>query len=242
MPTSDASLTLSEVTLRYGAVEAVSAVSLEVHPGEVVAVLGANGAGKSTLLRAISGLMRPAAGTICLGGRRIDRTASHRISRFGIAHVPEGRRVIAPLSVEQNLTVAARASGRCGSRQVGTQLDEVFAMFPPLLERRDQASGLLSGGEQQMLAIGRGIMARPEILLLDEPSMGLAPIVIAEIYELLRKREGTLATVGILLAEQTAAFALSVADRCHVLSRGCTRFEGRAEALDEDVMVAAYLG
>lgn len=241
MHTSEALLTLDAVTVRYKAVEAVTDVSLTVEPGEIVAVLGANGAGKSTLLRSISGLIRPAGGTIHLDGRRIDRMRSHRIAHLGIAHVPEGRRVIAPLTVQQNLELAARASTRCSARDVQAQLDEVFTTFPRLLERCDQPSGLMSGGEQQMLAIGRAIMARPDVLLLDEPSMGLAPIVIGEIYELLRERRGTLSSSGILLAEQSAALAVSVADRCHVLSRGRTRFEGRADALDEDLMVSAYL-
>jgi len=241
MPTSVALLELENFSVRYGHVQAVTGVSLRVGQGEVVAVLGANGAGKSSLLRAISGVA-PSTGTAMLNGRRIDHLASHKIARAGLAHVPEGRRVIAPLSVKDNLVMAALAWKRCPKRQVGETLDEVFRMFPRLLERENQTSGLLSGGEQQMLAIGRGLMAKPDLLMLDEPSMGLAPIVIDEIYEFLRDRRGLLATVGILLAEQTAALALSVAQRAYVLAQGQVSFEGAASDVDESRMVAAYLG
>jgi branched-chain amino acid transport system ATP-binding protein len=242
MPTSDALLALEDVSVNYGHVQAVRNVSLRVDGTDIVALLGANGAGKSSLLRAISGLVSVAGGTIAVGGAVVSGRAPHRISRAGVAHVPEGRRVVAPMSVQDNLVLAAFASKRTMRNEVADRLDEVYAIFPRLKERRGQVSGLMSGGEQQMLAIGRGIMASPKVLLLDEPSMGLAPIVIEEIYELLRNRQGTLAKVGILLAEQSSALALSIATHAYVLSVGEVVYDGPAEKLDERTMLEAYLG
>lgn len=242
MRTSDAVLDVEGLTVRYGPIEALSSVSLHVDRGEVVALLGSNGAGKSSLLRSISGVVPPAAGTVRLMGNDLTGRSPHRITRAGLAHVPEGRRVVAPLSVEQNLEIAGRGARRRSPPEMEDGLEEVYATFPRLRERRTQISGLLSGGEQQMLAIGRGIMAAPSVLLLDEPSMGLAPIVIEEIYDLLKRRSGTLAAVGILLAEQSAALALSVADRAIVLARGEVAFTGEARLLDEQTMLSAYLG
>jgi branched-chain amino acid transport system ATP-binding protein len=241
MPISDALLELEALSVDYGHVQAVRDVSMSVHEGEIVALLGANGAGKSSLLRAISGAAGTTRGAIRLKGRRIDGFAPHRVARTGVAHVPEGRRVIGSMSVRDNLELAARSSKRRSRAEVDTQLDEVFTTFPRLAERQRQASGLLSGGEQQMLAIGRGIMAKPILLILDEPSMGLAPIVVDEIYRLLRDRTGTLAGCAILLGEQSAALALSVAGRAYVLGRGNVVFAGSADELDQTRLVSAYL-
>lgn len=242
MPTSVAVLEIEDIEVAYGGVTAVSDVSLRVEQGEVLALLGANGAGKSSLLRAVSGLIRPSGGTMRLREETLDRLSARARTRLGVVHVPEGRRVVAPLTVEENLQLAARASHRRRGSDIGDGLDEVYGLFPRLHERRGQISGLLSGGEQQMLAIGRGIMARPEILLLDEPSMGLAPIVIEEIYDFLKKPAGTLDGTAILLAEQSAALAVSVATRAHVLARGRTTYSGLANELDAEAAVDAYFG
>lgn len=242
MPTSDAVLAVEDLQVAYGHVVAVAGVSLHVGPQEMVALLGANGAGKTTLLHAISGLLRPRSGEVRLGEERIDRLPARAITRRGVVQVPEGRMVVAPLSVEDNLLLAARASRRRRGDDIGDGLEEVYDLFPNLRERRRQPSGLLSGGEQQMLALGRGIMARPEVLLVDEPSMGLAPIIIEELYELLRDRKGTLGETAILLAEQSSTLALSVADRVTVMARGVVTHTGPAADIDEETMMSAYLG
>jgi branched-chain amino acid transport system ATP-binding protein len=241
--TSDAGLVVESVVTRYGPVTAVDGVTLEVRPGEIVAVLGPNGAGKSTLLRTISGLVRPVSGAIWVDRCELTGKPPHITTRAGVAHVPEGRRVVAPLSVEDNLRLAANAAHRSSKKDVSSALADVYQLFPRLGERKKQASGLLSGGEQQMLAIGRAVVARPSVLLLDEPSMGLAPIVIEEIFELLRNRIGPLAEVAILLAEQSAAVALDVADRAAVLTLGRVAMQGSADELRRDArLLAAYLG
>lgn len=241
MRTSDALLDVRDVTVRYGQVEAVSSLSLQVAAGEVVSLLGANGAGKSSLFRALSGLVGLASGTVMLDGRELPLRRAHAVTRAGLVHVPEGRRVIAALNVEENLLVAASGSRR-GGKDVDGALEEVFALFPKLRDRRAQPSGLMSGGEQQMLAIARGLMARPRVLLLDEPSMGLAPIVITEIFETLRNRAGTIADVAILLSEQSSSLALEISDYAYVLSRGNLVFEGSAREVTSDVTMSAYLG
>lgn len=243
MPTSANVLTIESLSVRYGPIVAVSDVSLSVQPGEIVAILGANGAGKSSLLRAVSGLVRASSGAVRLGDVELTRRKPHQITRAGVVHVPEGRRVISPLSVEENLKVAALAARRRAMQDIPLGLDEVYTLFPRLKERRQQTSGLLSGGEQQMLAIGRGLMARPTVLLLDEPSMGLAPIVIEEIYGLLKLRSGASAEAGILLAEQSAATALTVANRACLVSRGSVTFEGTPDAiLADEALVSSYFG
>ena len=242
MHTSDAGLIVDSLVVNYGAITALAGVSLRVTPGEVVAVLGPNGAGKSTLLRAISGLVRPTAGHVLIDGNEITGRRPHTITRAGVSHVPEGRRVLAPLTVEENLQLAARAAHLQPSGGTVT-LEQIYDLFPRLAERKRQTSGLLSGGEQQMLAIGRGLIANPSVLMLDEPSMGLAPIVIEEIYELLGNRTGPLSVVAILLAEQTATMALDVADRAIVLALGEVRVQGTPDELRNDErLFAAYLG
>jgi branched-chain amino acid transport system ATP-binding protein len=235
-------LEVEDLSVRYGGIQAVDAVSLTVHRGEVVALLGANGAGKSSLLRAVSGLERKVNGMVRLQGRDISRLRPDLVTKAGLAHVPEGRAVIGPLSVEENLLLALRAPGRTPTGSAREALDAVYTTFPRLKERRRQVSGLLSGGEQQMLAIGRGMVMNPVLLMLDEPSMGLAPVIIEEVYDILRNRVGPLVEVSILLAEQSANLALGVADRAYVLARGSQVFAGSVSELSADVTVGAYLG
>jgi branched-chain amino acid transport system ATP-binding protein len=220
----------------YGAVVALDDVSFAVAPGSITAVLGANGAGKSSLLRTISGLVRPRAGRVVLEGRDITRLAPEEIARLGVAHVPEGRGVIAELTVEENL----RLGGLW--RRDAAALDNAYALFPALRERRGKLAGTLSGGERQMLVLGRALMARPRLLLLDEPSLGLAPRVAAQIVALLRElRERTGLTV--LLVEQNARSALSVADRGVVLALGRVVAAETPDALaGDDQLRHAYLG
>lgn len=242
MRTSDAGLVVDALSVRYGPIVAVENVSITVASKSLLAVLGPNGAGKSSLLRGISGLVRTSAGAVHLNGRRVSGLRPHAIARAGIAHVPEGRHVIATLSVEENLLVAAMAAKRYDRGDIPGVIDEVYQLFPRLRERRNQASGLLSGGEQQMLAIGRGLVGRPAVLLLDEPSMGLAPIVIDEIYDILRERPGALKDCAIVLAEQSAALAMDVADHVCVLLRGAVVASGRPSDVPESAVAGAYLG
>lgn len=241
MPTSDNLLELTHVSVRYGMITAVRNVDLNVASGETLTILGANGAGKSSLLKAISGLVG-LRGSIHLAGKPIHGMRPHKISAAGIAHVPEGRRVIAPLSVTENLVLAAQAAGRCSAKEAHARASEVFAMFPRLQERQTVAAGLLSGGEQQMLAIGRGIVARPQVLLVDEPSMGLAPIMVREIYDAFRSRTGVAASAAIVLAEQSSDLALAVADKAVILSRGSVVFEGPSRDATKEIIHDAYLG
>lgn len=223
---------------RYGRIEALHGVAFEVRAGEIVTIVGSNGAGKTTLLRAISGLQPVAAGTIRLEGCAIDGVPAHRRLEMGIAQVPEGRQVFAPLSVEDNLLLGGWT--RSAVERVES-LREVYEMFPVLAERRAQAAGKLSGGQQQMLAIGRALMGRPRLMLLDEPSMGLAPILVDQVFELLPN----LRTRGIslLVVEQNAHAALSIADRGYVIETGRVVADGAARSLIEDPAVrSAYLG
>ena len=232
-------LRIDDLTVRYGAIEALSGVSLDVRAGEVVTLIGANGAGKSTLLMTVSGLLRPARGAIVFAGEDITRTAPHRIVRMGVAHVPEGRRIFGELSVEDNLELGAYA--RSSAREVREDRDRVYALFPQLARLRGRRAGTLSGGEQQMLAIGRGLMARPRLLLLDEPSLGLAPVLVIEIFKALQEinREGA----TILLVEQNAHMALRIAHRGYVLESGRLALSGTAQELEGNPKVReAYLG
>ena len=214
-------------------------VSLSVERGEIVSLIGANGAGKSTTLRALSGVVRPASGVIVHNGKRIGGLPSHRIARLGIAHVPEGRGVFANMSVLENLEMGGYA--RRSREEVRKTLAEVQSFFPRLAERSGQLAGTLSGGEQQMLAIGRALMQRPDLLLLDEPSMGLSPLLVREIFRLIAEinRAGT----TVLLVEQNAFMALSIASRAYVLETGEVTLEGNAGDLRQNPRVkAAYLG
>jgi branched-chain amino acid transport system ATP-binding protein len=223
----------------YGAVHALKGLSLRAAPGEIVTLIGANGAGKSTLLRAVSGLVPARAGTIRFEGRELGKMPAHEIVGLGISHAPEGRMVFANLTVEDNLELGAyRRKDRAAIRQ---DRDQVYRLFPRLQERATQASGTLSGGEQQMLAIGRALMSRPRLLLLDEPSLGLAPLLVREIFRTIQEINGR--GVTVLLVEQNAHMALSIAGRGYVLETGHVRFEDQASRLlaNEDVR-RAYLG
>ena len=231
-------LEVEDLHVAYGEIRALRGISLRVEEGEIVALLGNNGAGKTTTLKAISGLLPPRAGTIRLAGEPLVGIPPHAIAARGVAHVPKGRRMFTRLSVEDNLALGAYVRRDGGIAQ---DLERVFALFPRLRERRDQLAGTLSGGEQQMLAIARGLMLRPRILLLDEPSMGLAPLLVEQIFDTIRdiNREGT----TVLVVEQNAAMALEVASRAYVLEQGAIALEGSAEALQADEAVRkAYLG
>ena len=235
----DPLLEVDGLSVCYGAVQALRSVSFSVARGEIVALIGANGAGKSTTLRAISGIVRPASGDILFGGRSIRGLPTHKIARLGMAHVPEGRGVFANMNVLDNLEMGAYA--RDSRKEAEETLDRVYALFPRLSERAGQLAGTLSGGEQQMLAIGRALMARPALLLLDEPSMGLSPLLVGDIFRLIAgiNRSG----MTILLVEQNAYMALSIARRACVLETGAIILEGEASGLRENPAVrAAYLG
>jgi branched-chain amino acid transport system ATP-binding protein len=232
-------LEVRELDVSYGAVHALDHVSLEVGEGEIVTLIGANGAGKSTTLRTISGLVRAASGEIHFEGNPIQRLPSHRIAGLGIAHVPEGRRPFANLNVRENLLLGAyRLKNRS---QVGASMERVFKSFPRLRERLAQPAGTLSGGELQMLAMGRGLMSQPRLLMLDEPSMGLSPILVDEIFAIIREINQT--GTAILLVEQNAHMALSIAQRAYVLETGRITLAGKASELAQDERVRqAYLG
>ncbi|MGA2080192.1 MAG: ABC transporter ATP-binding protein [Holophaga sp.] len=231
-------LQVQDAFIRYGAAAAVSGVSLAVGENEVVALLGANGAGKSTLLKAVSGLIPLASGSVRYLGRNLAKVPGHQRARDGIAHVPEGRRIFSTFTVRENLLMGAYS--RRG-HEVETRLQGVFERFPILAERRNQAGGSLSGGEQQMLAIGRALMSGPRLLLLDEPSLGLSPIAITTVFEAIRKvrEEG----VSMLLVEQNSTLALEVADRACILRTGKVVLEGgSAEIRSQERLLRAYLG
>jgi branched-chain amino acid transport system ATP-binding protein len=230
-------LAVEELTTDYGAVRAVDGVSLEVTEGSVTAVLGANGAGKTTLLRTITGLVPCSSGRVTMEGKRIDRRPVEEIVRRGVAHVPEGRGVIAELTVEENLRLGGLWRGKDAA-----PLEEIYEYFPRLQERRNQPASGLSGGERQMLSIGRALVARPRVLLLDEPSLGLAPMLVAQIMEMIRRLADTLG-IGVLLVEQNARSALSVANRGIVLNLGRVVVEEDARKLSADEGLRhAYLG
>lgn len=242
MPTSEAeALVVDGLEVCYGENAAVAGLSFSVARGETLALLGANGAGKTTLLRAISGQLPVAEGEVKLEGRRITGMRPHRIARLGLLHVPEGRQVVAPLDVSENLKVAALASKRCPPDQLASALGKVFDLFPELADKRGRLSGLLSGGEQQMLAMGRALVAGPRVLLLDEPSMGLAPIVIERVYEFLANPGELLQDTAVVLAEQSS-IALTVSDRACILAQGSIVFAGKASEVSRDIAVEAYLG
>jgi branched-chain amino acid transport system ATP-binding protein len=232
-------LEIKDIHTYYGAIHALKGISLEVREGEIVTLLGANGAGKSTTLRSINGLNRPRSGSISFQGRDITSTAPHEIVKRGIAQSPEGRRLFPRMSVTENLEMGAfQRSDRAGIKE---DMDRVFELFPRLQERRDQKAGTMSGGEQQMCAIGRALMARPKLLLLDEPSLGLAPIFVERIFDIIKtiNEQGT----SILLVEQNALMALEAAHRGYVLETGTIVLADEAQALKTNEQVRkTYLG
>ena len=234
-----AMLELKDVEVFYGMIQAIKGVSFQVNEGEVIALIGANGAGKTTILHSITGLIAPKKGQIFFEGQDITATPAHKIVSMGMAHVPEGRRVFAQLTVLENLKMGAFT--RKDKEEVEESLIRVYKRFPRLEERKNQMAGTLSGGEQQMLAMGRALMSRPRIILMDEPSMGLSPIFVNEIFDIIREvSEGG---TTVLLVEQNAKKALSIADRAYVLETGRIVLDGKAqELLNDDSVKKAYLG
>lgn len=232
-------LSIRNLTVHYGPIEVLKGIDLDVAQGEIIAIVGANGAGKTTLLRTISGLLRPSAGTITFQGAEIGGAASHAIVRAGLVQVPEGRMVLAKLSVRENLLAATGV--RPDKSAIPQDLDKVMQRFPILRERAAQLAGTLSGGQQQMLVIGRALMARPRLLLLDEPSLGLAPVISTQVFGIISdiRKEG----VTILLIEQNARRALAIADRAYVIELGRLVLDGPAAEVARDPrVVEAYLG
>jgi branched-chain amino acid transport system ATP-binding protein len=232
-------LQVEDLNVYYGAIHALQGVSFHVEQGEIVTLIGANGAGKSTTLRTISGILRPRKGRIVFNGQDITTTPAERIVRMGVSQVPEGRKIFAPLSVRENLLMGAYT--RSDQAEIAESLESVFKSFPRLKERIGQLGGTLSGGEQQMLATARGLMNKPSLLLLDEPSMGLSPILVEEIFRIIVEinKQGT----AILLVEQNAQMALSIAKRAYVLETGRIVLEGDAREISENPQVkSAYLG
>lgn len=232
-------LEVENLNVYYGAIHALQGISFNIEEGEIVTLIGANGAGKSTTLRTISGIIRPRSGKIVFKGEEITLTPPEAIVRKGISHVPEGRKIFAPLTVRENLEMGAYIVS--DKAEIQNRMDRVFKSFPRLKERINQLGGTLSGGEQQMLATGRGMMSKPTLLLLNEPSMGLSPILVQEIFSIIKEinSQGT----SILLVEQNAQIALSVAHRSYVLETGNIVLSGTAKAIAENPNVkAAYLG
>ena len=232
-------LRIENLKVRYGMIEAIKGISFEVNDGEIVTLIGANGAGKTTTMHAISGLLKPAEGHIYLDDVDLTRTPAYKIPGLGLAQVPEGRRVFAEQTVEENLILGAYS--RKDKENFQADLNHVFELFPRLLERRKQPAGTLSGGEQQMLAMGRALMAKPKIMLMDEPSMGLSPLLVKEIFHIIEdiNKQGT----TVLLVEQNAKMALSIADRAYVLETGKITMQGTgAELAASEQVKKAYLG
>ena len=230
-------LKVEDIQVYYGAIHAIKGVSFHVNPGEIVALIGANGAGKSTILKTVSGLMHPKAGKITFLDQDITHTEGHKLVRNGLAHVPEGRRIFLEMTVQDNLEMGAFTQKNVDP----AELEKVFTLFPRLAERRKQIAGTLSGGEQQMLAMSRALMSKPKLMMLDEPSMGLAPILVDQIFSIIKDlhKAGT----TILLVEQNANRALEIADRAYVLETGKITLEGTGKELaSSDEVRKAYLG
>lgn len=231
-------LTVKDINVYYGSIHAIKGVSFQVNEGEIVTLIGANGAGKSTILKTVSGLLRSHTGSIDFLDTHISNMAAHKIVKHGLAHVPEGRRIFLQMTVEENLEMGAFTRSGSG---VSSDLERVFEQFPRLKERRRQIAGTLSGGEQQMLAIGRALMSQPKLLMLDEPSMGLAPILVDQIFDIIKRLRDKGTT--ILLVEQNAQMALSIADRAYVLETGKITLSGTGkELIQSDEIRKAYLG
>ena len=234
-----AMLEVKDLQVYYGVIQALKGISFHVNQGEVIALIGANGAGKTTTLQTLTGILSPKSGSIVFEGKDLTRTPAHKIVEMGMAHVPEGRRVFADMSVYENLLLGAYT--RKDKAEIAESLASVYKRFPRLEERKGQRAGTLSGGEQQMLAMGRALMSRPRIILMDEPSMGLSPIFVNEIFDIIREVSESGTTV--LLVEQNAKKALSIADRAYVLETGSITMDGKAEdLLNGEAVQKAYLG
>lgn len=234
-----AMLEVKDIEVYYGVIQAIKGISFEVNEGEVIALIGANGAGKTTTLHTITGLLSPKQGSVTFEGQDITKVPAHKIVSLGMAHVPEGRRVFAELTVYQNLKMGAYT--RKDKVEIEETLQMVYKRFPRLEERKNQLAGTLSGGEQQMLAMGRALMSHPKIIVMDEPSMGLSPILVNEIFDIIKEVSASGTTV--LLVEQNAKKALSIADRAYVLETGKIVLEGDAkEMMNDDSIKKAYLG
>ena len=234
-----AMLEIKDLEVYYGMIQAIKGISFEVNEGEVIALIGANGAGKTTILHTITGLLSPKKGSVVFEGKDITKVAAHKIVSLGMAHVPEGRRVFAELTVYENLKMGAYT--RKDKEETAKTLEMVYKRFPRLEERKNQLAGTLSGGEQQMLAMGRALMSHPKIIVMDEPSMGLSPILVNEIFDIIQ--EVSAGGTTVLLVEQNAKKALSIADRAYVLETGKIVLEGDAEMLmNDDSVKKAYLG
>ena len=234
-----AMLEVKDLEVYYGMIQAIKGISFEVNQGEVIALIGANGAGKTTTLHTITGLLSPKKGSVLFEGQDITKVPAHKIVSMGMAHVPEGRRVFSQLSVYENLKLGAYT--RKDKSNIDKELQSIYERFPRLAERKNQLAGTLSGGEQQMLAMGRALMSKPSIVLMDEPSMGLSPILVNEIFDVIESisKSGT----TVLLVEQNAKKALSIADRAYVLETGKVVLEGDAkDLLENDSIKKAYLG
>ena len=232
-------LEVNDLQVYYGMIHAIKGVSFHVNEGEIIALIGANGAGKTTILHTITGLIAPKGGQVVFEGKDITKTPAHKIVELGMAHVPEGRRVFAQLSVYQNLKMGAYT--RSDKNEIDESLEMVYKRFPRLEERKNQMAGTLSGGEQQMLAMGRALMSKPRIILMDEPSMGLSPILVNEIFDIIQSVSASGTTV--LLVEQNAKKALAIADRAYVLETGKISLDGNAkDLLNDDSIKKAYLG
>ena len=234
-----AMLEVKDLEVYYGMIQAIKGISFEVNKGEVIALIGANGAGKTTTLHTITGLLSPKKGSVIFEGKDITKIPAHKIVSMGMAHVPEGRRVFADLSVYENLKLGAYT--RKDKENLNKELENIYKRIPRLAERKNQSAGTLSGGEQQMLAMGRALMSKPSIILMDEPSMGLSPILVNEIFDIIESisKSGT----TVLLVEQNAKKALSIADRAYVLETGKIVTSGKAsDLLEDDSIKKAYLG
>ncbi|MBQ2752764.1 MAG: ABC transporter ATP-binding protein [Firmicutes bacterium] len=234
-----AMLEVKDLQVYYGMIQAIKGVSFEVNQGEVIALIGANGAGKTTILHTITGLLHPKTGSINFEGVELTKTPAHKIVSMGMAHVPEGRRIFQDLTVYDNLRLGAYT--RSNQDEIEESLENVYKRFERLKERRNQIAGTLSGGEQQMLAMGRALMSKPKIILMDEPSMGLSPLYVSEVFDIIREISESGTTV--LLVEQNAKKALTIADRAYVLETGIIVLEGPASKLiNDDSVKKAYLG
>lgn len=234
-----AMLTVKDLQVYYGVIQAIKGISFEVNEGEVIALIGANGAGKTTILHTITGLVSPKAGSIEFEGNDLTKIPAHKIVSLGMAHVPEGRRIFSELTVFENLKMGAYT--RKDKKEIEDTIKMVYCRFPRLEERKNQIAGTLSGGEQQMLAMGRALMSHPRIILMDEPSMGLSPLFVSEIFDIIKEisKSGT----TVLLVEQNAKKALSIANRAYVLETGKIALEGDAkELMNDDSVKKAYLG